>query len=504
MAYRVDFSRLAASSSTPAHGDERIPELGMRFVCEQCQTRYTIPDEKARGRALKVRCKKCNGVIVIRPEVAAAEPAAVLEEDATAIASPEAVRKLQESLRASPTAPDAVESEAEPPAQTDSAEVEWYVIVNGVQQGPMDQKALVAQIGSGLLKNRHYVWSEQLPEWKRLEDVPELAVWLSEPTDHAMPVRSPTVRDRKAAAVPKAAASSPAIQDVFDDISLDRAERPAAAEVDPFSAVPDSPDIVKPEMGEMTRFVIAQSGIEQRKSPWRIAAFVGGALVLLAGLAFALSKVGVNLPLVNRIGSKNTGDKVYTDVGGDQSLRSKLLGSAPRQTPVRGSAPSPGTRVASREPAPLVHKEAQHVDQLDDKERERLKALYAHSGQDPSVKVARPTAAAAIDRPDAPLSAQQVSSTVARYQSGYGRCVDQELKRNPGFRGGKVRIVTTIMGSGLVRQAEIQSDDGALARRLNGSPLGGCLIDQTRRMVFPNFAGDPFDAEIPLVLGASM
>jgi hypothetical protein len=92
---------------------------------------------------------------------------------------------------------------------------------------------------------------------------------------------------------------------------------------------------------------------------------------------------------------------------------------------------------------------------------------------------------------------------VAHYQNGYNACVDRELKRNPNFHGGKIRIVTTIASSGLVRGAQIQSDDQRLARSVSGSQLGACLTEHTRRMVFPNFAGDPFDAEIPLVLGAS-
>ena len=37
----------------------------MRFACEQCQTKYTIPDERVRGKILKIRCKNCNCQITI-------------------------------------------------------------------------------------------------------------------------------------------------------------------------------------------------------------------------------------------------------------------------------------------------------------------------------------------------------------------------------------------------------------------------------------------------------
>ena len=38
----------------------------MKFVCERCQTRYSIADEKVRGKILKVRCKSCQNVITVR------------------------------------------------------------------------------------------------------------------------------------------------------------------------------------------------------------------------------------------------------------------------------------------------------------------------------------------------------------------------------------------------------------------------------------------------------
>src|SRR4051812_13315061 len=38
----------------------------MKFVCERCQTKYSIADEKVRGKVLKVRCKSCSNVITVR------------------------------------------------------------------------------------------------------------------------------------------------------------------------------------------------------------------------------------------------------------------------------------------------------------------------------------------------------------------------------------------------------------------------------------------------------
>ena len=49
----------------------------MKFVCDRCQTKYSIADEKVRGKILKVRCKSCTNIITVREEGAAAAGAAI-------------------------------------------------------------------------------------------------------------------------------------------------------------------------------------------------------------------------------------------------------------------------------------------------------------------------------------------------------------------------------------------------------------------------------------------
>ncbi|HVV52959.1 MAG TPA: zinc-ribbon domain-containing protein, partial [Polyangia bacterium] len=48
----------------------------MKFVCDRCQTKYSIADEKVRGKILKVRCKSCSNIITVRDEAASASAAA--------------------------------------------------------------------------------------------------------------------------------------------------------------------------------------------------------------------------------------------------------------------------------------------------------------------------------------------------------------------------------------------------------------------------------------------
>ena len=38
----------------------------MKFVCDRCKTRYSIGDDRVRGKILKIRCKNCANVITVR------------------------------------------------------------------------------------------------------------------------------------------------------------------------------------------------------------------------------------------------------------------------------------------------------------------------------------------------------------------------------------------------------------------------------------------------------
>jgi predicted Zn finger-like uncharacterized protein len=73
----------------------------MKIVCDACQAKYSIADEKVQGKAFKIRCKKCNHIIVVRSGGERAASAA-----------------------------------AEPKPAPVEAQGTWYVVVEGEQVGP--------------------------------------------------------------------------------------------------------------------------------------------------------------------------------------------------------------------------------------------------------------------------------------------------------------------------------------------------------------------------------
>ena len=44
----------------------------MKIICDSCSTKYSIADEKVRGKVFKIKCKKCSHIIVANGDRAVA------------------------------------------------------------------------------------------------------------------------------------------------------------------------------------------------------------------------------------------------------------------------------------------------------------------------------------------------------------------------------------------------------------------------------------------------
>lgn len=93
---------------------------------------------------------------------------------------------------------------------------------------------------------------------------------------------------------------------------------------------------------------------------------------------------------------------------------------------------------------------------------------------------------------------REVARVVARSQSAFQFCIEQELRKNPTFRGGKVFITATVGPSGIVKSVRIGRRD------IESSPLGSCLRARTERLVFPPFSGADAEVQVPLILTANV
>jgi predicted Zn finger-like uncharacterized protein len=201
----------------------------VKFSCNKCDTKYSIADEKVRGKVLKIRCKKCENIIVLREPKEEAQPRG--EEATRAVTlDPGMLASLRESLPAQGPAQSALPSAQpgairQPPqrmqtgtnipvARAPSQPVaplrvqanqalapqvrqalppveEWYLAIKGQQVGPMALQDVQTRIAHGEADERTYGWRDGMGDWKRLADIPEFKGFVGRTQPPPPPVAPP-------------------------------------------------------------------------------------------------------------------------------------------------------------------------------------------------------------------------------------------------------------------------------------------------------------------------
>ena len=158
----------------------------MKIVCDACQAKYSIADEKVQGKAFKIRCKKCNHIIVVRSGGVQA---------ASAVAEPK-------------------------PAPAE-AQGTWYIVVEGEQVGPLAEPDIAARLARAEITSETLVWKEGFADWIKLSAVPELAQVSSPqaaalaPAAEAAPSRRDSARMRAHGSAREAPRTAAPSEDIF-------------------------------------------------------------------------------------------------------------------------------------------------------------------------------------------------------------------------------------------------------------------------------------------------
>ncbi len=190
----------------------------MKFLCDQCKAKYQIADDKAAGKTVRMKCRKCGHLIEVRATVeATSEPPPASPGPAAPAAAPRAPARPGKPAppRASPLAaslasgksqgqqakpqahaPDrpasalagafksSVQREEETSAPFDMADLspsdEWYVAINGVPVGPIRVAEVRRKAALGAVTEESLCWQEGLDEWRPVRSFPELALIVRE------------------------------------------------------------------------------------------------------------------------------------------------------------------------------------------------------------------------------------------------------------------------------------------------------------------------------------
>ncbi|HET6584789.1 MAG TPA: GYF domain-containing protein [Nannocystaceae bacterium] len=109
----------------------------MKIECDKCSAKYSIADEKVRGKTFKIRCKKCSNVIIVRDK-AAADGNVLGGDDGAGAAG-------------------------------------WHLAINGETVGPMAEDEVRQRFRSGDIDRDTAVWQEGFEDWVPLGDVETFA-----------------------------------------------------------------------------------------------------------------------------------------------------------------------------------------------------------------------------------------------------------------------------------------------------------------------------------------
>ena len=131
----------------------------MKIVCDACQAKYSISDDKVQGKVFKIRCKKCSNIIVVRGGAGASEPA-----------PPPAQEK---DTRVYDYGYDGGD---QPPAGDDAV---WHVVINQDQVGPMTAVEVQQRYTAGELDSETYAWREGFADWLPLAQVDTFAAFVA-------------------------------------------------------------------------------------------------------------------------------------------------------------------------------------------------------------------------------------------------------------------------------------------------------------------------------------
>ncbi len=222
----------------------------MKFVCDNCATQYLISDDKVGPKGVKVRCKRCGNIIIVRPQDeepktgdeagrATTEPSTTErgdsdevgqafdqllagglgdergdesedegDEQATEIFRVEDLKRQQGGAAEDHDKIDEVFAGAESTELNRSSErqrparSEWYLAIGEEQVGPMDLTEVQNRWLAGEIDTGTLAWSAGMSDWTAISDVDELS--------EVLQAAAPEGRESTAVDEPEAGASGDA------------------------------------------------------------------------------------------------------------------------------------------------------------------------------------------------------------------------------------------------------------------------------------------------------
>jgi predicted Zn finger-like uncharacterized protein len=133
----------------------------MKITCDSCGAKYTIADDKVRGRKVKIRCKGCGTPIVVD---------GAQQSGGSAPGADEGVQDADGSVPIDVAAGSIAPSAGE-----------WSVNLSETDQRTMSTQQLVQGWANGTVTSDAFVWKEGMSDWLPILECAELSQLLAAP-----------------------------------------------------------------------------------------------------------------------------------------------------------------------------------------------------------------------------------------------------------------------------------------------------------------------------------
>lgn len=498
----------------------------MKFICQQCQTKYSIGDERVHGRVLKVRCKTCSAVITVREE------------------QPAPVSLGPELAKAALTAEKTIVSSV--PAGVAEAE-EWFVSFEGAQQGPFTVQQAVERIVEESARGRAgHVWRAGFFTWLAAEDVPEFDAALK--ANRAARPAPPRGNGAAAGKVPDRARATtgwsprlPGVAPVVGEGSpaehgamrlralADEPEetRPTAVVTPRAQPQPPSPAAASSADGELligdasglinlahlaplaerarragtaaagvrrAPPVVLIPGLQRDHAPWMRWAALGGLLGTLTlaaviGVLLAPPSWWRSSAADGRDVSERTLEDSPIALNDGRPMGVPLAADPKRVPPSRRVSGRPAASALA--PPPAVAKIAPELSGA----QKNLALLYGEGADFRREALASHDVPASEQRRGAAqISDNDLRGVVTKNNRSLHLCYDRVLRHDPTLKRARILVQVKIGLSGNVVAANVPKEYAA-------TEIGTCLVDTVKRWHFPP-ADAEYQTEFPLLLQA--
>jgi predicted Zn finger-like uncharacterized protein len=184
----------------------------MKVTCQSCQAKYTIADEKVRGKVAKIRCKKCGTTIIVNGTDASSSGGAVADY-----------------------------------TQQGPADEKWSILVADGDQRELTISQVAELYGGGSISLETPAWKDGMPDWLPISQIDALRTVIEHgPQPSMLPDHGhlasllPDVQAQAAAAAPVMPAApepvAPRVPAPAARINAPAARRPRGGSTDLFGA----------------------------------------------------------------------------------------------------------------------------------------------------------------------------------------------------------------------------------------------------------------------------